>query len=97
MARHGTERAQGFQLCAFTEELEEAKEFRSLLRENNISALIKRKTLSGDIPGFGLFVSEDDIDEAQVILESHSAYTDFYEIAFDENPRGTVDESEYDF
>jgi hypothetical protein len=91
------ERTQGLQLCAFSEELEEVRQFRALLRENNISSVIKRKTLSGDIQGFGVFVSEDDIDEAQVILESHSAYSDFYEIAFDEDSRREVDESEYDF
>jgi hypothetical protein len=91
------EKTQGFQLCAFSEDLEEAKQFRALLRENNISALIKRKTLSGDIPGFGVYASEDDMDEAQVILESHSAYSDFYEIAFEEESRREVDESEYDF
>ena len=97
MTSRGMEKAEGYQLCAFSEELEEARQFRALLKENNISALIKRKTLSGDIPGFGVFVSEDDLDEAQVILESHSAYSDFYEIAFDETPRRTMDESEYDF
>jgi hypothetical protein len=97
MARHDTERVQGYQLCAFTESLEEARQFRVLLRENSISSLIKRKTLSGNIPGYGIFVPEDDIDEAQVILESHSAYSDFYEITFDDEPRRMVDESEYDF
>jgi hypothetical protein len=97
MMNRGMQKEQGFQLAAFSEELEEAKEFKVLLRESNISAIIKRKTLSGNIPGFGIFVAEDDVDEAQLILESHSAYSDFYEIAFDESPRRTVDESEYDF
>ncbi len=97
MTRRSAEQAQGYQLCAFSEELEEARQFKALLKENNISSTIKRKTLSGDIPGFGVFVSEEDVDEAQVILESHSAYSDFYEIAFDDNPRESVDESEYDF
>jgi len=97
MTRRGAQQIQGYQLCAFSEELEEARQFRALLKENNIDSVIKRKTLSGDIPGFGVFVSEDDVDEAQVILESHSAYSDFYEIAFDENHREDIDESEYDF
>jgi hypothetical protein len=91
------EKTQGYQMCAFTEDLEEAKEFRVLLRENNISSLLKRKTLSGDIPGFAVFVPEDDIDEAQVILESHSAYSDFYELALEDDMKRDVDESEYDF
>ena len=97
MTRRGMEQAEVQQLCAFSEELEEARQFKALLKENNISATIRRKTLSGNIPGFGVFVSEDDVDEAQVILESYSAYSDFYEIAFDDNPRQAVDESEYDF
>jgi hypothetical protein len=91
------EKTQGYQMCAFSEDLEEAKEFRCLLRENGISSLIKRKTLSGDVAGFAVFVPEDDMDEAQVLLESHSAYSDFYELAFEEDSRREVSESEYDF
>jgi hypothetical protein len=97
MTRHSTERAQGLQMCAFSEDLEEARQFKALLKENSILAVIKRKTLSGNVPGFGIFVGEEDVDEAQVILESHSAYSDFYEIAFDETSRRTLDDSEYDF
>jgi hypothetical protein len=91
------QKTQGFQMCAFSEDLEEVKEFRVLLRENNISSLIKRKTLSGNVPGYAVFVPEDDVDEAQVILESHSAFSDFYELAFEDEAQREVDENEYDF
>ena len=69
-----------------TEDLEQARESRELLRNNEIPAVIKKNT-SGDLGNnpYAVMVPEDYIDEAHVLIESQNAYDDFYDLAFEED------------
>ena len=71
---------------AFAEDLEQAKDYETLLKNNDIPALIKHQ----DNPqGEGrkviaVMVPEDFIDEAHVVIESQDAYDDFFDLNIDE-------------
>jgi len=70
---------------AFAEDMEQAQDYRQLLRENDIPAVIKKTTRTPDAQGFAVMVPEDYLDEAHVIIESQNAYRDFCEYAFDDD------------
>ena len=81
---------QEFVVAAFAEDLEQARNYEVLLKDNNIPAIIKPEdeepvgeSLTGD-KALAVMVPEDFLDEAHVIIESQNAYDDFYDLALDE-------------
>jgi hypothetical protein len=72
-------------------DLEQAREYETLLRLNDIPAVVKEQfDPSGENKGFAIMVPEDFLDEAHVVIESQDAYDDFYDFALE-------DEDEIDF
>jgi hypothetical protein len=75
----------------FAEDMEQAREYETLLEANGIPATIKeRGEESADTKGIAIMVPEDYLDEAHVVIESQDAYDDFYDFALE-------DEDENDF
>lgn len=80
-------------VVTFAEDMEQAKEYESLLEANGIPAVIKGQSgESADSDGIAVMVPEDYIDEAHVVIESQDAYDDFYDFALEDE-----DEDEGDF
>ena len=76
----------------FAEDMEQAKEYETLLKANGIPATIKeQRRESADIKGVAITVPEDYLDEAHVVIESQDAYNDFYDFALEDE-----DESDFD-
>ncbi len=74
-----------FTVVAFAETIEQAKDYESLLKANEIPATIKEQTEeSTDRNSFTVVVPEDCVDEALVIIESQDAYDDFYDLTAEE-------------
>ena len=73
-------------VVTFAEDIEQAKDYESLLKTNDIPTMIKEKHENGEngSKGVAIMVPEDFIDEAHVIIESQDAYDDFYDFALDE-------------
>jgi hypothetical protein len=70
--------------------LDEAKETETLLKNNEIPAMVKeRQNEFGEGTHYAVYVQEDMADEAHVVIESQDAYDDFYDL-------GLNDESEDD-
>ncbi len=70
---------------AFVEDLNEAKEFESLLKNNDIPAMVKKQTEENSAGrSIAVMVPEEYADEAQVIIESQSSYDDLYELTEEE-------------
>ena len=71
----------------FVEDLELAKEYETLLKTNDIPAVVsKQNEPSMDTKAIAVMVPEDCLDEAHVVIESQDAYDDFYDFAVeDEN------------
>jgi hypothetical protein len=76
----------------FAEDMEQAKEYETLLEANGIPATIKeRGRESADTDGIAVMVPEDYLDEAHVVIESQDAYDDFYDFALEDEDEGDFD------
>ena len=77
---------QDFVVVTFIDDLEQAKEYESLLKTNDIPAVINEQSEpSGGTNGIAVMVPEDFLDEAHVVIESQDAYDDFYDFALEED------------
>lgn len=86
-------KVEGYVVVAFAEDMEQAKEYKSLLEANDIPATIsehdEQAISSGEI---AVMVSEEFIDEAHVVIESQNVYDDFYDFAMEEDDEGDFDD-----
>ena len=79
-------------IVTFAEDLEQAKEYETLLETNDIPATIREQNEeSADTKGIAVMVPEDYLDEAHVIIESQDAYDDFYDFALEDEDEGDFD------
>jgi len=76
---------QGFVVVAFAKDWEQARDYETLLRVNDIPAVIgaQEKGSEGD-KEIAVMVPEESLDEAHVIIESQNAYDDYYDYAVEE-------------
>ncbi len=76
---------QDFVVVVFVEDLEQAKEYETLLKTNDIPAVINEQyEQSSGAKGIAVMVPEDYLDEAHVVIESQDAYDDFYDFALED-------------
>jgi len=86
-------------IVATADTAEEAKDYETLLKNNDIPAIVKRQQDEfTESKRFVVMTPEDMTDEAHVIIESQDAYDDFYDSGLeDENedePDGDIFEEE---
>jgi len=68
------------------EDMDQAKDHETLLRNNDIPSTIKRQTDNAtNTDAFAIMVPDEYLDEAHVVIESQDAYDDFYDFAMDDN------------
>jgi len=85
-------KVQGFVVVAFAKDLEQAKEYESLLKVNDIPVLIDQQyEQSTGVKEIAVMVTEEFIDEAHVVIESQDAYDDFYDLAVEDEQEEDVD------
>jgi hypothetical protein len=78
-------RLQGFVVVAFAKDWEQARDYETLLKVNDIPAVISgQEQRSAGTSEIAVMVPEDCLDEAHVIIESQNAYDDFYDFALEE-------------
>lgn len=83
-------------VITLAEDIEQARDYESVLTNNEIPVVIREQGEGAAEAEFvAVMVPEDFIDEANVIIESQSAYDDFYDLAFEDEAFG--DEYEDDF
>jgi hypothetical protein len=76
----------------FVEDMEQAREYETLLEANGIPATIKQHNEeSADTQDIAIMVPEDYLDEAHVVIESQDAYDDFYDFALEDEDEGDFD------
>jgi len=77
---------QGFVVAALTKDMEQAKEYETMLKVNDIPAIIiEPNEQSIDTEDIAVMVPEEYLDEAHVVIESQDAYDDFYDFASEED------------
>jgi hypothetical protein len=84
-SNRGNSRVKEYVVVAFVEDAEQAKEYETLLRLNDIPAVVKEQ-LDGGVDGkaVAIMVPEDYLDEAHVVIESQDAYDDLCDYTMDE-------------
>ncbi|MHC4559875.1 MAG: hypothetical protein ACYTFW_17245 [Planctomycetota bacterium] len=91
-AQKSQAKLEGFVVVAFAEDVEQAREFKTLLEANDIPTTIseqdEQSIASKEIT---VMVPEDFLDEAHVIIESQQAYDDFYDFALEEEGESDFD------
>ena len=70
---------------AFAEDMELAKQYKEMLKESEIQAVIKSPVDSSSFPGIAVMVSENNLDEAHVLIESQGSSDSFFDLAFNED------------
>jgi len=85
--RKSQTRLQELAAVAFTEDAELARDYETLLKNNEIPVVIREQDQSaqGGGKGIAVMVPEDFLDEAHVIIESQDAYDDFYDFALEDD------------
>ena len=72
-------------VIAYADGLEQARDFETLLKNNDIPVMVRHQ---GNGNGSGrsivIMVPEEYTEEARVVIESQSAYDDFYDMTIDE-------------
>ncbi len=82
---------EGYVVVAFSEDMDQAREYKTLLESNDIPAMIAEQDEHAvGAREIAVMVSEEFLDEAHVIIESQQAYDDFYDFSME-------DEDELDF
>jgi hypothetical protein len=81
----GNLRVKEYVVVTFVDDMEQAKEYETLLRLNDIPAVI-REQLDGGADGkaVAIMVPEDFLDEAHVVIESQDAYDDLCDYTMDD-------------
>jgi len=81
----GNLKVKEYVVVAFVDDMEQAKEYETLLRLNDIPAVI-REQLDSDADGkaVAVMVPEDFLDEAHVVIESQDAYDDLCDYTMDD-------------
>lgn len=78
---------------AFAEDMELAKQYQELLRNNEISARIKRQpemSQSG-FSDIAIQVSEESLDEAHALISEKANYDNFFDMMFDDQDDTPMD------
>jgi hypothetical protein len=87
----GSTKVQDLVVVAFLDDMDQAREYETILRLNDIPAVLKEQLDPGlDGKTVALMVPEDYLDEAHVVIESQDAYDDLCDFTMD-------DEEDLDF
>jgi len=85
---NGRNHSRGMQelvVVATSSSLDEAKDCETLLKTNDIPAMVKeRQNEFGEGTHFAVYVPDDMVDEAHVVIESQDTYYDFFDLGLDE-------------
>ncbi len=84
---------QGYVVVTFAENMEQAREYKTLLEVNDVSAIInEQEEQSLGSNEIAVMVPEDFLDEAHVIIESQNAYDDFYDYSLEDEEDDDFDD-----
>lgn len=75
---------QGYVVVTFAEDLDQARDFESLLKVNDVPVIVEEQKDQLGNSEIAVMVPEEFLDEAHVIIESQDAYDDFYDFAVED-------------
>ncbi len=88
---------EGYVVVAFSEDMDQAREYKTLLESNDIPAtIVEQNEHAVGSREIAVMVSEEFLDEAHVIVESQHAYDDFYDLSMEDEDEMDFDSDFYD-
>jgi len=88
---------EGFVVVAFAEDMDQAREYKTLLEANDIHAFISEQDEQAiGSKEIAVMVPEEFLDEAHVIIESQHAYDDFFDFAMEDEEEGEFDDDYFE-
>lgn len=88
---------QDFVVVTFAMDIEQAKDYETLLKNDDIPAVIKEQNEElMSTKGIAVMVPEDFLDEAYVVIESQDAYDDFYDLALEDEEDSDFDSDPFE-
>ena len=83
-----------FVIAAFAEDMEQAREYETLLKAEDIPVTIRQSESEQEEQnqGIAVLVPEDCLDEAHVVIESQDAYDDFYDFVLENEEQTGFDD-----
>jgi len=86
-----------FVIAAFAEDMEQAREYETLLKAEDIPVTIRQSESEQEQnQGIAVLVPEDCLDEAHVVIESQDAYDDFYDFVLENEEQAGFDDDFFD-
>jgi hypothetical protein len=87
-----------FVTVAFAEDMDLAKQYQELLRNNEISVQIKRQPemAQSGFSDIAITVPEDSLDEAHALISEKASYDDFFDMAFDDQDGQRLEYSDFE-
>jgi len=76
---------QGYVVVTFADDVEQARDYESLLRANEVPVEITEQADQMGNREIAVMVPDEFLDEAHVIIESQDAYDDFYDLALEDD------------
>ena len=95
--RKSQTRVQELVAVAFADDADQAKDYETVLKSNDIPVIIKeqdKQETNGKV--IAVMVPEDFLDEAHVVIESQNAYDDFYDSALEDADESDLDSDLFD-
>ncbi|MFC1765802.1 hypothetical protein ACFL6U_27465 [Planctomycetota bacterium] len=86
----------GYAVLCFMDDAEQANDYKAMLESNDIPTQVQENSDVDSEPGYTVLVPEEYLDEAHVVVESQTAYDDFYDFALDDEMDDFNDDSEDD-
>lgn len=83
--RDAQAKLQGYVVVTFADDIEQARDYESLLRANEVPVEITEQADQMGNREIAVMVPDEFLDEAHVIVESQDAYDDFYDLALEDD------------
>ena len=83
--RDAQAKLQGYVVVTFADDVEQARDYESLLRANEVPVEITEQADQMGNREIAVMVPDEFLDEAHVIIESQDAYDDFYDLALEDD------------
>lgn len=74
-----------FIAVAVVDDLDQARNYKQLLEDNDIPAELKVADEADEDPSISVVVPEEYLDEAHIVIESENVYEDYFDMTLDDD------------
>lgn len=86
-----------FIAVAVVDDLDQARNYKQLLEDNDIPAELKVADEADEEPTISVVVPEEYLDEAHIVIESENVYEDYFDMTLDDDLDDYSDVADEDY